>query len=272
MKILINNLSIDELIYNYHTSNCDDLMVSLARCIKTIHLNNHPNEIVLTGEFSSFMDIQLSKDHTFRSQIRCCSDREAKGIIMSRLSNYIKIDDLSVESIPYSLSIFSNDCWREIITPLKDSSPHLENIKNIPCFYSGELLEILKRAQILCDIDSLESKEIINKKISEVYYNSNFEDKYIRLMRSNNPEKESIIKEISELTCLLNGFSKDINRCKKNGRDIYHHHQKNIYLSVDYLHGTFEIFDQHGSHQFEINCKGEIIEDGDKSRRHDIII
>ncbi|MDY0996026.1 hypothetical protein SOM38_18115 [Pantoea agglomerans] len=272
MKILINNLSIDQMIIDYNKINTEDVFIDLARCLKVLRISNSPNDILLTGNFDSFLEIEIAKGKSFRTELKGCSDRDVRGLVLSRLSNYTKIEDLEQHKINYSLSLFVSDCWKEVNTILNESSDNLKSIKNIPCFYSGGLLKVINRANILIDMCSPVTKDIIDKKCAEIYYHPEIEKKYTELMRTNDSEKKQVISKITELTCIINGFKKEQTLSNKNRRDIYYNENKKAYLSVDFLHGTFEIHSQDGTHQYEINCKGEIIEAGDKSGKHNIEI
>lgn len=272
MKILVNHISLNELIEKFDQINFNEIIINLAKCLKIIMLNKHPNEIYLTGNFDGIFDIVLPRNTSFRDAMRTCQDQEAKGIVLSKLSNYTKIDDFIENTIPYSISLFTNECWKEINTPLADLSIYIKEIKNIPCLSSGSLSDIIKRAVILLELTVVSKDGILNSCYSDILYTEEFENNFIQLMRSSDEEKHSVIKDISELICSLNGFIKDSKVSTRNKRDIYYNQDKEIYLSTDYLHGTFEVHDENGSHQGEINFKGKLLEEKDKSKRHDIFL
>jgi len=272
MKILINHLSLVEFKENFNQLDINGLMIDLAKSLRIMALNNSANNIFLTGNFDSLFDVRFDDKNTFRNILNSCSDRDAKGIILAKLSNYRKIDDLSGENIEFSISFFSSEKWKDIQTPLCEISPHISSIKNIPCLLSGDIKTTLKRATILSNFAVNDDKVIINTKYIDCFYTKGFEENFTALMRTSKPEKNEIIKIASELICKINGFTKDLNICKKNGRDIFYHDQKNMYLSIDYLHGTFEKHDSQGVHQGEISFSGRELESKDRTRQHDITI
>jgi hypothetical protein len=271
MKILINTLSLNELVTNYDPRLFDEILTHFAHSLKIINVSHSPNNILLTGDYNSIIDVSFGRGNTFRNQMHICKDSDARGLVLARLSNYEKIDNLD-EPMPYCISFFINDCWKEIVTPFQQYSPHTNNIKNIPCLNSGALTKKIDRASILLDIKLPQSHDIINFLYAELYYNDAFAEEFTALMRTSSDDKNDVISRLSKLICTLNGFVKDVNKSKMNGRDIFFNRYKCVYFSVDYLHGTFEVYNDKGAHQYEINFKGIKIEDRDKKGMHDIRI
>lgn len=68
----------------------------------------------------------------------------------------------------------------------------------------------------------------------------------------------------------LNGWQYKPILSKRNNRKVFKALNQFVYLSIDTLHGSFEVHDRNGVHCFEINFKGELLEDAQD--RHDLVI
>lgn len=272
MKILLNHLSIEDLISNFNNIDKTSAIYNFSHCLKMISLYEDITKINLIGNIVSILDIELPSRSDFRDFIRSCTDAEARGIALSRLSNYSQSADILNESVNYSISIFSNTPWEEIKTPLNKLSNKLSEVKNIPNLNSNDLYKVASRSHILLDFLGHQHQSFLNEKYIDFFYNHDFEVNYLLLMRSKDERKQSLIKDLSGLICSLSGFTKDNKISKKNSRDIYFHSEKNLYLSTDFLHGTFEVLDNKGLHLCEINFKGVQISGKDTSGKHNINI
>ncbi|HEC5279801.1 TPA: hypothetical protein R3V32_001257 [Enterobacter cloacae] len=270
MNILLNHLSLAD-INDLNTSTMKDIFHEFACSLKLISLNTNIHEILLKGS-EDINKIIFSNNKSLMEMLRECNDRDLKGIILARMANYTILNDFQNSELKFSLSFFSNENWKEIVTSLQQHHDSLKNILNIPSLKFCSLSKTTERAQILINFTSDADFDYLNTPMIINFYSNEFENAFTELCRSNTPEKRSIITNLAYLIATLSGYNKNDRISHLNRRTIFYNDKLNKYLSVDFLHGAFEVNDHRGRHQKEINFKGVITEDADSSGKHDIRI
>ncbi len=268
MKIMINHLSFENSESSSTQVNFEYVVKGFAESLKLLYLKYSIHDVQLTGVIDNIKDVKLYNNVDLINIVRRCQDSDAKNLVLAKLVNYVNLSQFGTGiSVEFSISLFTCEKWKEIITPLAEE---YDNIKNIPCLLTGNLNAILLRLVILKDLLLVDESDLINKKYVNSFYLGDFEREFLELSRSSNEEKRSVIHTLSKIICELSGLSLNMDLSKKNKREIYQNQKGSVLLSTDYLHGTFEVYDSKGIHQSEINFKGEILEEGDKSGRHNI--
>lgn len=268
MNILLNHLSLDD-INDLSKPAMKDLFHEFARSLKLISLNTNIHEILLKGS-EDIHKIKFPNNKSLMEMLRECNDRDLKGIILARMVNYTILNDFQNSELKFSLSFFSNENWKEIVTSLQHHHDSLKNILNIPSLKFSSLSKTTERARILINFTSDVDFDYLNTSMIINFYSTEFESAFTELCRTNALEKKSIITNLAYLIAALSGYDKNDRISQLNKRIIFYNDRLNKYLSVDFLHGAFEVNDQRGRHQKEINFKGVITEDADSSGRHDI--
>lgn len=269
MKIFLNDKSIED-INTFDVESLQIIIAGLAKSLKLVKLFENIHDIHLIGSLESLLEITLKNKRKLIDVIKSHKDEEARGIILSRFSNYIKHDNIHSVKADFSLSFFSKEEWKEISTPVQSLNANFHNLKNIPCLKFCSLSKVIDRSEILTSKLSENKFDYINLDYISHFYTSEFEEAFISLCHSNVPEKRSIILSTADLICRISHFQKHKRASKINERHIYYNKKNNIYISPDFLHGTLEVLNDKGKHCCEINYKGEKLSEADDSGAHDI--
>lgn len=80
----------------------------------------------------------------------------------------------------------------------------------------------------------------------------------------------SLAQNVGRYIAVLNGWEYKPILSKHNNRKVFKALNQSVYLSIDTMHGTFEVHDRNGNHCFEINFQGELLENA--QHRHDLVI
>lgn len=104
----------------------------------------------------------------------------------------------------------------------------------------------------------------------------NIQTQYIE----NGEDKICIYDKVGTEVALRNGYRIDDELSKLNSksnaesekvkRKIFSHSKAKVFLSIDFRHGLFEVFNHNGEHQGEYSYVGEKIHEADTSGKHDI--
>ena len=244
------------------------LIISLSRAffiLKTIF-----DKYCFCGILDNVQDEKYN-GHKIIDIIKCCSDKEAKSILLLNISNYRKISPpLPSDENYISISLHTNDNYKKNKVTINSVS-----MNNVPCFETGTIQDIIDRSEFLKNYISYNCtiKEPISSKFSNIFYNNYFHELFVNFIRQSSDSKRSTITSISSIILEYSNFIKNTDLCKKNqGRHIYSKDGSDYILSTDFRHGTFEIFDTKGRHLREINYHGEKTKDPDSSGKHNIKI
>lgn len=99
----------------------------------------------------------------------------------------------------------------------------------------------------------------------------NIDDYYKATKNMDVGERVASHRQTGKKIAETNGWTKNKNLSKKNGRDVYTDNKGNNY-SVDTQHGAFEVLNKKGKHQGEIDFSGKWTKDADTSGKHNIKI
>jgi hypothetical protein len=93
---------------------------------------------------------------------------------------------------------------------------------------------------------------------------------YALWKNANENYRVSLAHEIGSYIATINGWVYKSNLSKLNNRRVFKALNQLIYLSIDTMHGTFELHDRNGDHCFEINFEGHETEG--KNEKHKLKI
>lgn len=189
MNILLNHLSLDD-INDLSKPAMKDLFHEFARSLKLISLNTNIHEILLKGS-EDIHKIKFPNNKSLMEMLRECNDRDLKGIILARMVNYTILNDFQNSELKFSLSFFSNENWKEIVTSLQHHHDSLKNILNIPSLKFSSLSKTTERARILINFTSDVDFDYLNTSMIINFYSTEFESAFTELCRTNALEKKA---------------------------------------------------------------------------------
>ncbi|HDX8343120.1 TPA: hypothetical protein RQN03_003898 [Aeromonas dhakensis] len=273
IKIFINTTSLTE---NIGDLDINSTLIDFAKRMQGLRII--VGDFNLSGFVENVHEIPLI-NKTLKEHIKSCTDYEAKGLLLSKIFSFEKIDNTeNIENIldtPISLSFQTHEKYNECDITIDGIA-----FKNYPCYYTGSLSSRLARGKIL--YESIQSGHIdpvsTNKKtnyltssFAYLLYNDNYHTSFTEFTRTSDSEKRSLIFSTAEFIAKINGFSKEQTLTNKNkGYLIYSKEHAAHYLSVDFVHGCFEVLGIDGKHVCEINFKDELTAERDVSGKHDI--
>lgn len=273
IKIFINTDSITE---DAGALNVDEILIDFAKRMRGLRLI--VGDFNLAGFVENVHNITL-KNHVLKEHIKSCPDYEAKGLLLSKIFSFERIDNTEhIENIlntPISLSFQTHEKYNECDITIDGTA-----FKNYPCYYTGTLSSRVTRGEILYDsiisghtdpVTSNKENNYLQSSFAYLLYNESYHAAFTEVTRTSNPEKRSLIASTADFIARINGFSKDQTLINKNrGYTIYSKKHTDYYLSVDFLHGCFEVLSMNGKHICEINFKDELTSERDESGSHDI--
>jgi|GEM_PF-2725999 len=80
----------------------------------------------------------------------------------------------------------------------------------------------------------------------------------------------SLAREVGSYIAQFNGWEYNPSLSRRNDRKVFKALNQSVYLSIDTMHGTFEIHKRNGVHYCEVNFQGDKLEDA--QNRHNIEI
>jgi hypothetical protein len=102
---------------------------------------------------------------------------------------------------------------------------------------------------------------------TQILNDSNFNQNWAN---ANENLRVSLAHSVGRKIAELNGWQYKPILSKRNNRKVFKALNQFVYLSIDTLHGSFEVHDRNGFHCFEINFMGELLEGAQNS--HDLVI
>ncbi|MNZ36859.1 hypothetical protein D3C78_542920 [compost metagenome] len=275
IKIFINTSSLTEDISNL---DINSMLIDFAKRIQGLRLI--VGDFNLAGFVEDVHSITL-KNTILKEHIKSCTDYEAKGLLLSKVFSFEQIDNIEhVENIlgdPILLSFMTHEKYNECNITIDEIA-----FKNYPCYYTGSLFSRVMRGEILYDskksghtdpITGYGGADYLQSTFAYLLYNENYHSEFTEFTRTSGLGQRSLIFSTADFIARINGFSKNQALIKKNkGYVIYSKKHANYYLSIDFLHGCFEVLDINGKHICEINFKNELTAERDTSGSHDIYI
>lgn len=263
MKVYFNDKSISG---SDITGN--DLLISFSKTLKTT--NSIFGRFGLYGNLDTIHE-ELYNGISIGTLMKSCSDREARGILLSNIHSYSKLEDENdIHDCVVSVSLHSKPMYRN-----SEIQVNSLIISNVPCFESGSISDLISRGSFFYKYHEYNFylEDPLPSKFSSLFYSEYFHELFSAFVREKSDEKRAVITNISEIIATINGFRKDLSLCKKNvGKQIHSKPDSKYILSTDFFHGTFEVMNLKGQHVKELNYKGDETKGQDNTGKHDIIV
>jgi hypothetical protein len=254
---------------------------------------------------TDFKSRELIQGNSFISYI---SQTRADSLLRQRLNslmaNYLKkidndeSDNNSIQYVKWNdeeSEFFKRAFNKNVpVISLKNKAAFSNHQLNIKNEYLNSREEVIESQEVLNNISEIAHFTLLNEFLSHkqrefadlkgrwdaIGIPIRFRDRVSNYLRETNYNtlwangdekiKVSLAHHVGRHIAEINGWQYKPNLSRKNNRKVFKALNQSVYMSIDTLHGTFEVHDKKGLHCFEINFIGELLEGG--QNRHNLEI